>query len=85
MNEFQNRVVRPFLSSSFKDLEKEREALAKHSFPKLSQFCYQRDVFFYPVDLRFFFFFFFFFQKKNLERTFSFPFFKMGNHCSGIW
>ena len=44
--------VRPFVSSTFLDFQKEREVLVKQVFPKLEQICRSRCTYFAPVDLR---------------------------------
>ncbi|MCX5698057.1 MAG: tetratricopeptide repeat protein [Candidatus Omnitrophica bacterium] len=48
----QNRVVRVFVSSTFKDMCDEREELVKFVFPELRRRCRQRQVEFVGVDLR---------------------------------
>lgn len=50
-NEYSNRVVRLFVSSTFRDMQDEREALSL-MFPALRQHCRERDLEFMPVDLR---------------------------------
>ena len=47
-----NREIRVFLSSTFRDMEKERDYLLKHVFPKLRQECAERNVGFTEIDLR---------------------------------
>ena len=44
--------VRPFVSSTFLDFQKERDVLVKRVFPKLEQLCRSRCTYFAPVDLR---------------------------------
>jgi len=46
------RVIRVFISSTFLDMQAEREELIKRAFPQLRQFCEQRGVIFEEVDLR---------------------------------
>ena len=46
------RVVRVFVSSTFRDMQEEREALVKHFFPVLRQRCESVGVRFIEVDLR---------------------------------
>ncbi|KAL6063505.1 DUF4062 domain-containing protein [Balamuthia mandrillaris] len=48
----QNRNVRVFISSTFRDMTDEREHLVKFTFPKLRKFCSERGVFLTQVDLR---------------------------------
>ena len=45
------RVIRVFISSTFKDMYYEREQLAKHVFPALRKLCESRVVW-GEVDLR---------------------------------
>lgn len=49
---YQDRVVRVFISSTFKDMHAEREELIKHVFPELRKRCRERQVEFVDVDLR---------------------------------
>ncbi len=46
------RVVRVFISSTFRDMNAEREELGKFIFPELRRFCREREVEFVEVDLR---------------------------------
>jgi len=46
------KVFRVFLSSTFKDLEAERNVLHREVFPRLREFCLARGARFQPVDLR---------------------------------
>ncbi|MCJ7531867.1 MAG: DUF4062 domain-containing protein [Anaerolineales bacterium] len=46
------RVVRVFVSSTFRDMNAEREELGKFIFPELRHFCREREVEFVEVDLR---------------------------------
>ena len=46
------RVVRVFISSTFRDMNAERDELGKFIFPELRRFCRQREVEFVEVDLR---------------------------------
>jgi len=46
------RIVRVFISSTFKDMQAEREELIKFKFPELRQRCRERRVEFVGVDLR---------------------------------
>lgn len=46
------RVIRVFVSSTFKDMFEEREQLVKHVFPRLRKVCEQRQVSWGEVDLR---------------------------------
>lgn len=47
-----SRNVRIFISSTFRDMEMEREELMKWAFPRLRKFCSDRGVFLTQVDLR---------------------------------
>ena len=44
--------VRPFVSSTFRDMNRERDELVKRVFPRLRNMCLQRGSDFLPVDLR---------------------------------
>ncbi len=46
------RVVRVFVSSTFADMQAERDELVRHVFPKLRKFCEQRGVAWTAIDLR---------------------------------
>ena len=46
------RVIRVFISSTFKDMEEEREELIKYIFPKLRKLCDERGIIWSEVDLR---------------------------------
>ena len=46
------RVVRVFISSTFRDMQEEREILVKKTFPELRRKCRERQVDFVDVDLR---------------------------------
>jgi len=48
----QNRQIRVFISSTFRDMQRERELLVKRVFPELRRICTQRFVTFTEVDLR---------------------------------
>lgn len=45
-------VIRVFVSSTFTDLKKERNALQEQVFPKLEQLCVQNGFQFQAIDLR---------------------------------
>ena len=47
-----NRTIRIFISSTFKDMQAERELLMKKVFPRLRQIAVRRDADVIPVDLR---------------------------------
>ncbi|MDB4579009.1 DUF4062 domain-containing protein [Akkermansiaceae bacterium] len=51
MNE-KSRVIRVFLSSTFRDFGEERDLLVKKVFPELRRLCRQRQVELVEVDLR---------------------------------
>jgi hypothetical protein len=48
----EQRVVRVFVSSTFRDMHAEREELVKRVFPRLRKLCEARGVVFTDVDLR---------------------------------
>lgn len=48
----QDRVIRVFISSTFRDMMRERDLLVKEVFPELRRKCAQRFVTFTEVDLR---------------------------------
>jgi nephrocystin-3 len=48
----EDRVVRIFVSSTFKDMYQEREVLVKQVFPELKKRCRERGIEFIDVDLR---------------------------------
>ncbi|MCC6797329.1 MAG: DUF4062 domain-containing protein, partial [Candidatus Hydrogenedentes bacterium] len=45
-------TFRVFVSSTFKDLQPERNALQQHVFPKLREYCQMRRARFQAIDLR---------------------------------
>ena len=46
------RLIRVFVSSTFRDMQAEREVLVKQVFPELRKLCDERGVVFTDVDLR---------------------------------
>ena len=50
--EFDQRVIRVFVSSTFRDMQAERDELIKHTFPQLRKLCDERNVVWSEVDLR---------------------------------
>ena len=46
------RVIRVFISSTFRDMKEERDYLVKLIFPELRKLCEQRGVVWGEVDLR---------------------------------
>jgi len=50
--ELQQRVIRVFVSSTFRDMKEEREILVKRVFPQLRKICEERGVTWGEVDLR---------------------------------
>ena len=47
-----DRLIRVFVSSTFRDMKEERDALMTRTWPLLRQFCRERHVEFVEVDLR---------------------------------
>lgn len=47
-----NDHFRLFISSTFKDMDKERSYLVEWIFPRIKELCAERGVEFFPVDLR---------------------------------
>ena len=47
-----NRVIRVFISSTFRDMQAERDHLLKFIFPELRKLCESRSVQWGEVDLR---------------------------------
>jgi tetratricopeptide (TPR) repeat protein len=48
----ENRQIRVFISSTFRDMHAERDHLIKRVFPPLRRYCEERDVSFFELDLR---------------------------------
>jgi hypothetical protein len=48
----QNRRIRVFVSSTFRDMMGERDELMTHTWPELHRFCRERQVELVEVDLR---------------------------------
>ena len=48
----QNRVIRVFISSTFRDMMRERDLLVKEVFPELRRKCAKRFATLTKVDLR---------------------------------
>src|SRR5690348_1219615 len=46
------RVIRVFVSSTFRDMHEERDVLVKRVFPQLRKLCEERAVTWAEVDLR---------------------------------
>ena len=51
-NEPRQREIRAFISSTFRDMQEEREELVKQIFPQLRRLCESRGVTWGEVDLR---------------------------------
>lgn len=47
-----NRRIRVFVSSTFRDMDEERDGLMTHAWPRLRQLCQERHVELVEVDLR---------------------------------
>ena len=50
--QYQKRHIRVFISSTFRDMQEERDLLVKRIFPELRKRCRKREVEFTEVDLR---------------------------------
>ena len=50
--QIQPRLIRVFVSSTFRDMQAERDELVKFIFPQLRRLCEQRGVTWGEVDLR---------------------------------
>jgi len=48
----QNKVIRLYISSTWNDVQEEREALMSDVYPYLKKLCHQLGYDFQPVDLR---------------------------------
>jgi preprotein translocase subunit SecA/nephrocystin-3 len=48
----QDRRIRVFISSTFRDMQEERDILIKKIFPQLRKLCEERSVTWTEVDLR---------------------------------
>ena len=51
-SQLDERVIRVFVSSTFQDMQEEREVLVKQIFPQLRKLCDHRGVAFTEIDLR---------------------------------
>jgi len=52
-NDFQeNRQIRIFISSTFRDMMRERDYLITRVFPELRRYCEERDISLFELDLR---------------------------------
>lgn len=52
MQQAKLRVIKVFISSTFRDMNGERDYLNKYVFPRIYQYCNERRIEFYPIDLR---------------------------------
>ena len=52
MKQAKPRVIKVFISSTFRDMNGERDYLNKFVFPRVHQYCAERRIEFYPIDLR---------------------------------
>lgn len=50
--QLENKTIRVFISSTFRDMQKERDILVKKIFPQLRKICEGRAVTFTEIDLR---------------------------------
>ncbi|MCL2180106.1 MAG: DUF4062 domain-containing protein, partial [Treponema sp.] len=48
----ENRQIRIFISSTFRDMMKERDYLITRVFPELRRYCEERDISLFELDLR---------------------------------
>ena len=51
-NLIENRQIRVFISSTFRDMQAERDYLIQNIFPSLRKYCAERDVKLQELDLR---------------------------------
>lgn len=51
-NSIENRQIRIFISSTFRDMMPERDYLINKTFPILKKYCYERGIILYELDLR---------------------------------
>jgi hypothetical protein len=51
-NLIENRQIRIFISSTFRDMQSERNYLVEKVFPALKKYCQERDVTLIELDLR---------------------------------
>lgn len=52
MSNIKKRVIKVFISSTFRDMHSERDHLNKFVFPRIHEYCNSRKIEFYPIDLR---------------------------------
>ena len=52
MSTMKERKVRLFISSTFRDMNQERDYLNNYVFPQIKQYCEDRYIEFTPIDLR---------------------------------
>lgn len=51
-NNPKQRVIKVFISSTFRDMNEERDYLNRFVFPRIYEYCNERMIEFYPIDLR---------------------------------
>jgi tetratricopeptide (TPR) repeat protein len=51
-NQTRNRQIRVFISSTFRDMQDERDYLVMKVFPSIRRYCEERDISFFELDLR---------------------------------
>ncbi|GHT44330.1 hypothetical protein AGMMS49965_19750 [Bacteroidia bacterium] len=51
-NQIEERQIRVFISSTFRDMQAERDYLVTKVFPSIRRYCDERDVTFFELDLR---------------------------------
>ena len=52
MNLARSRKIKVFISSTFMDMHNERDYLNTYIFPRIHEYCKERFIEFYPIDLR---------------------------------
>lgn len=52
MNASKSRKIKVFISSTFRDMHQERDYLNDYVFPRIHNYCKERFIDFYPIDLR---------------------------------
>ncbi|GHV65977.1 hypothetical protein FACS1894199_08240 [Bacteroidia bacterium] len=51
-DQIEERQIRVFISSTFRDMQAERDYLVTKVFPSIRRYCEERDITFFELDLR---------------------------------